>query len=223
MGPLQQKQTHTDRTFAVSEIGEDLEGGYVPTGMREHERAANPWVQVAQAAGVTVKTSGQSSWELANGPDVPTISRDESYSSEASAWRAAAVGLLEHLRQHLECSIDMWQAKSSDEHLELVKTFYADDKPPTPDFAFTQHYEHSLKVLCQNVGWRVTRVRSPNGEVGHGWQLKREGHYFTEADAWLAGADRIRRLVMERANISYLEWLSLSLDDQISMGLSHAR
>lgn len=209
---------------AVSENGGAPETAEKTSGaMRESERAANHWVQVAQAAGVEAQMTASSAWTLVNGPDVPTISRNDTHSTEVSAWRTAAIGLLEHLRQHLECAPEQWQAKSPGQHLELVRTFYADYRPPVPDFAFTQHYEHSLKVLCQNVGWRVNRVRTSTGEVGQGWQLNRQGHYFTEADAWLAGADRIRRLVMKRANLSYLEWVSLSLDDQISLGLSHAR
>lgn len=208
---------------AVSGTNDEGATAEAPDTMSDTARAANHWVQVAQAAGITVQRTLPGAWNLVNGPDVPTVCRDISYPSEVSAWRAAAIGLLEHLRLHLESPLEQWQTKSPGQHLELAKTFYADHRPPAPDFAFTQHYEHSLKVLCQNVGWRVNKVRTSTGEVGQGWQLNRQGHYFTEADAWLAGADRIRRLVMQKAKLSYLEWITLSLDDQISLGLSHAR
>lgn len=191
--------------------------------MRDVERAGSHWVKVAKAAGIDVKETRQSTWELANGPEIPALCTGVSYPSESAAWRAAAVALLEYLRLHLECTTEEWQSKSPGQHLELAKTFYADYRPPAPDFAFTQHYEHAMKVLCQNVGWRVNQVRTAGGEIGQGWQLNRQGLYPTAADAWIAGADRIRRLVMQRANISYVEWLSLPLDEQISMGLSHAR
>jgi hypothetical protein len=207
----------------VAEHGGKLQPTELPGKMREFERAANHWVQVAQTAGVQVTTDGEGAWKVDRCPDIPTVARELSYSSEVLAWRAAAVGLLQHLRQHLECSLEQWQAKSPGQHLELAKTFYADERPPAPDFAFQRHYEHLAKVLCQNVGWRVKKARDSAGEVSQGWQLNREGYYFTEAEAWLAGADRVRRLVMKKAKLSYLEWLSLSLDEQISMGLSHAR
>jgi hypothetical protein len=191
--------------------------------MRELERAGNHWVQVCCAAGVNVQMKAPRSWALVNGPDIPALSQEATHATELAAWRVAAGALLEHLRQHLECPEDHWLAKSPGQHLELVKTFYADSRPATPDFAFTQHHVHLAKVLCQNVGWRVSKIRNEQGAGNKGWQLNRKGHYFAEADAWLAGADRIRQEVMKRARLSYLQWLKLSLDEQISMGLTYAR
>lgn len=190
-------------------------------GMRSFERTNSHWVRLCRAAGVSVKGSEVGAWSVVQGPGVEELRKLPSGRNEVETWRAAADALVEHLKSRLELTEDMWRQKSPTQKVELVHAFFADFRPPVPDEATAQHLAYEAKALCQGLGWKVIRKHTDTAPRTSVWQLNQEGKYASEATAWLAGADRIRQQLMRIANLSFIDWTKLSVDDRILLAQEH--
>lgn len=190
-------------------------------GMRAFERTNSHWVRLCRAAGITVKRSNSGVWSVDQGPDIAELRTISSGRNEIETWRAAAEALVVHLKARLELPDDMWRQKSPTQKVELIHALFADFRPPAPDEATAQHLAYEAKALCLGLGWKVTRMHPGMAPRTTVWQLNQEGRHDSEAAAWLAGADRIRQQLMQIANLSFLDWTKLSVDDRILLAQEH--
>jgi hypothetical protein len=189
--------------------------------MRVFQRTNNFWVRLANAAGVEVKPCLTGLWAIAKGPAIQELTRITPLKSEESAWWEAAQGLICHLRQRLNIPEDNWLKKSPSQQLELITTFFVDSRVSNPNEAFEQHQAYCSEMLCRSVGWKVTcgeAAVDPKAEV---WSLNLGSSYGSEREAWQAGANEIRKQVMQHTRHTYLEWAELQLDDQILLAQEH--
>jgi hypothetical protein len=189
--------------------------------MRPAERAGSIWVRFAKAAGVSVHQEGMGAWVVTKGPAIKELSRIPLCKTEAAAWREAAACLIQHLRMRMDISTLKWQLKTPTQQLELIQTFYASSRPSDPEFAFEQLFIQSAKALCRGIGWKVTKGKLQIGSKNEVWHLNQDESYSSEPLAWLSGAEQIRKRTQELAKLSYLEWVALSLDDQILLAQEH--
>jgi hypothetical protein len=183
--------------------------------MREFERNYSLWVRLSRAAGVEVTKNLEGLWTVSKGPSIKELGRLPICKTEASAWREAANSLIQHLRLRMDISDVKWQQKPLSLQIELIQAFFSDARPSEPEEAFEQHFVHQAKALCRGLGWKVTRGKPQMGSKNEVWTLNQEDSYPSELTAWFLGADRIRQRTMECSGTTYLQWLALSLDDQI--------
>ena len=190
-------------------------------GMRAFERTNSQSVRLCQAAGVEVAKSESGPWIVVSGPHIPELQALPGCRNEAETWKAAAEALVVHLLGPLELTDEMWKQKAPSQRVELVQEFYAEYRPSVPEEATAKHLAHEAKLLCLGLGWKVTRNRSALAQRSTVWQLNAEGRYGSEAAAWLEGADQIRQQVMQRAEISFTDWASLTVDERILLAQEH--
>lgn len=190
-------------------------------GMRAFERTNSQWVRLCQAAGVEVGKTENGPWTVLSGPPIPELQALPLCRNEAETWKVAAEALVQHLSGPLELTEVMWKQKAPSQRVELFQEFYAEYRPAAPEEATAQHIAYEAKLLCLGLGWKVSRNRSAVSRRPCGWQLNSEGKYSSEPAAWLAGADQIRQQVMQQAEISFLHWASLTVDDKILLAQEH--
>jgi hypothetical protein len=185
--------------------------------MSAHDRTGSIWVRLARTAGIAVKRDLTGLWAVVKGPAIAELSQISPCRTEMSAWQFAAHGVAHHLCRRLTLSKVQWQQKTPTQQLELIHAFFEDAPLLSPDETFEQEFTHRAKALCRGAERAVTRCKSLTGSTLGEWNLNQGASFFFERDAWQAGADDIRRQVMKRASLSYVDWVKLSLDDQILM------